>query len=183
MEFSGKFRFAFFAGAYLSTYSGLILLYFHDRTATFFPVLKQAVLKAHIFSVAAWLFLCGMLFAVHVIPQLVQKEKGGRRSGILLIYLLLGMVASGYAIQLFPGVREIDISRHLHIITSLAFTGFFLFHVYLIKPTYRYALTGAVLVTALLVAPMFLLRAPQGESFPDEIQLTPISPVDGAKKK
>ena len=26
MEFSGKFRFAFFAGAYLSTYSGLILL-------------------------------------------------------------------------------------------------------------------------------------------------------------
>lgn len=182
MEFSGKFRFAFFSGAYLSTYSGLILLYFHERTADFFPTLKQITLKLHIFSVAGWLFLCGMLFAIHVIPQLVQKEKDGRRSGILLIYLLVGMVASGYAIQLLPGVREIDISRHLHIVMSLAFTGFFLFHVYLIKPAYRHVLAGVVVVTVLLVSPMFLLRQPQVETFPDEIKLTPATPADSLKK-
>lgn len=182
MEFSGKFRFAFFAGAYLSTYSGLILLYFHERTADFFPLLKQIILKVHIFSVAAWLFLCGMLFAIHVIPQLVQKEKDGRRSGILLIYLLVGMVATGYAIQLLPGVREIDISRHLHIILSLAFTAFFLFHVYVVKPAYRHALTGVVFVTLLLVSPMFLLRQPVADTLPDEIQLTPAT-ADSAKKK
>lgn len=182
MEFSGKFRFAFFAGAYLSTYSGLILLYFHEHTADFFPLLKQIILKTHIFSVAAWLFLCGMLFAVHVIPQLVQKEKDGRRSGILLIYLLAGMVATGYAIQLLPGVREIDISRHLHIILSLAFTAFFLFHVYVVKPAYRHVLTGVVVITLLLVSPMFLLRQPITDSLPDEIQLTPAT-ADSAKKK
>lgn len=182
MEFSGKLRFAFFIGAYLSTYSGLILLYFHERAADFFPTLKQITLKLHIFSVAGWLFLCGMLFAIHVIPQLVQKEKDGRRSGILLIYLLLGMVVTGYAIQLLPGVHGIDISRHLHIILSLAFTAFFLFHVFLIKPAYRSALTGVVIVTVLLVAPVFLLRQPQAENFPDEIKLTPVTPAETIKK-
>jgi thiamine biosynthesis lipoprotein len=182
MEFSGKFRIAFFAGAYLSTYSGLVLLYFHERTADFFPTLKQVTLKVHIFSVASWLFLCGMLFAIHVIPQLVLKEKDGRRSGIWLIYLLFSMVATGYAIQLLPGVREIDVARHLHIILSLAFTGFFLFHVYVVKPSCRRILTGVVVVTVLLISPMFLLRRDAAESFPDEIKLSPAA-ADSAKKK
>lgn len=181
MEFSGKFRLAFFAFTYLSTYSGLVLLYFHERSADFFPALRQITLKAHIFSVAIWLFLCGMLFSIHVIPQLVQKIKDGRKSGIALVYLLVAMAITGYAIQVLPGVREIDISRHLHIIISLAFTGFFIFHVYLIKPSYRYALTAAVIVTALLVAPVFLLKQ-EAPTLPDEIQLTPLN-GDAAKKK
>lgn len=171
--FTPNFRFFFYLTAYFSAYSGFLLLFFFRKPPDFYPAWKQAILKTHIFSVATWLFLCGMLFSIHVIPQLKSRITVGRKSGIWLIVLLALMSLSGYAIQVLPTPAWIDLSRFAHLFAGIGFTALFGAHLALVRPRVRTALASATLVSLLVALPFFFLKTER--TLPDEIKLNPVS--------
>jgi hypothetical protein len=170
--FSPNFRFFFYLTGYLSAYTGFLLLFFFRKSADFYPSWKQALLKTHIFSVVAWLFLCGMLFSIHVIPQLRARIRVGRKSGIALIVLLMLMSVTGYGIQVMPTGVGIDLSRYGHLFSGIGFTVLFGAHLILVRPRLRTALASATLVSLLVALPFFFLKTEL--TLPDEIKLNPM---------
>ena len=178
---SSKLRFLFYATGYLSAYTGFLLLFFFRKPADFYPLWKQCLLKTHIAGVACWLFTCGMLFSVHVFPQLKAGITAGRKSGLALIALLLLMSLSGYAIQILPSQAGIDFVRIAHFLAGAAFTATFIGHLVLVRPRLRVALASATLVSCLVAAPFFFLK--NQNDFPDEIQLKPLSAAESPIKK
>lgn len=172
-EISPKFRALFFVFSYLSIYSGIVLTCFRERPADLLPALRQITLKTHIVAVAIWLFLFGMLFTVHVIPQLVQKIRAGRRTGIGLVVLLAFMTLSGYAIQLLPDASAVRTTALLHTVLSLAFAAIFFLHLYLVRPFVRTALVLTSAAMLLLALPLFFIKP--AENLPDEVKLFPLT--------
>lgn len=171
--FSPRFRVWFYAASYLSAYSGFLLMFFFGKSADFFPLWKQVLVKTHIFAVVLWLFLCGMLFSVHVFPQLRLKITKGKKSGLGLIALLVAMTFTGYGIQILPTPLGIDLSRYGHIVTGVAFSFLFVAHLALVRPRLRLALASATILSLLIAAPFFFLKSES--QFPDEIKLAPLS--------
>jgi hypothetical protein len=179
---TSRFRAAFFAVSYVSSYSGFLLLFFFQKTADFSPLWKQALVKVHIVAVCIWLFLCGMLFSVHVFPQLRAHIPNGRKSGLLLIALLVLMTFSGYGIQILPSPGTIDLSRYAHVFSGIAFCLLFIAHLALVRPRLRVALASATLLSLLVALPFFFLKSEP--VFPDEIKLAPMSlDIPEPKKK
>jgi len=172
-EISPKFRALFFVFSYLSIYSGIVLTCFRERPADLLPTLRQITLKTHIVAVAVWLFLFGMLFTVHVIPQLVQKIRSGRRTGIGLVALLACMTLSGYAIQLLPDANALRTTAFLHTVFSLAFAAIFFLHLYVVRPFVRTALVMASAAMLLLALPIFFIRPTV--NLPNEVKLVPLT--------
>lgn len=168
-----KFRTAFYVTGYLAAYSGFLLLFYSGHNADFYPNAKQLILKTHIASVVPWLFTCGMLFSIHVIPQLQSGITQGRKTGIWLVVLLIAMSISGYAIQLLPTAMGISTARLAHIVLGSGFSLLFAGHLYLIRPTLRVAVSAVTGISLLMALPFFLLKA--APDMPDEIQLKPVT--------
>lgn len=179
MNFSQSFRWSFYASGYVALYTGFLLLFFLERPADFFPVWKQLLLKVHIASVVLWLFTCGMLFSIHVIPQLKAGITKGRKTGIALIAILILMIISGYALQIISHLPSLSIMRYAHSVTGIAFTIFFAVHLFLIRTTLRTAILATLVVSLLGASPFFFLKAET--SYPDEISLVP--QASDAKRK
>lgn len=176
-----KFRWAFYSTGYLAAYSGFLLLFFVGQNAEFYPNAKQFILKSHIASVVPWLFTCGMLFSIHVIPQLQAGITQGRKSGIWLVVLLIAMSLSGYAIQILPTAWGISTARLAHIVFGSGFALLFAGHLYVIRPVLSVAVSAVTAVSLLIALPFFLFKtAPE---MPDEIQLKPMSAVETNLKK
>ncbi len=173
---SPRFLWVFYAAGYLSAYTGFLLLFFFRKPPDFYPLWKQLLVKSHIVGVGIWLFTFGMLFSIHVIPQLKSGMRVGRRSGIFLVVVLVLMSLTGYGIQVMPTSWGIDLSRYSHLVTGMGFTALFVMHLVLVKPRLRLALVSATAVSFMLAAPFFLLKVEN--VFPDEIQLKPVSAVD-----
>lgn len=177
--FTTRFRWSFYSTAYVASYTGFLLIFFMTKPTDFFPKLRHMLLKTHIVSVMLWLFTCGMLFSIHVFPQLQARVKEGRRSGISLVFLVIAMTLSGYALQVLPWQNLLASTRWLHVITGSAFVLLLIGHLLLIKAEIRKWLVAAVGAGILLALPFFTLQ--QNETFPDEIRLTPQS--DAGQKK
>ncbi len=178
--FTQRFRIFFYSTGYVALYTGFLLIFFLAKPADFFPVWRHLLLKSHIVSVVLWLFSCGMLFSIHVIPQLQARIVAGKRSGIWLIVLLATMSLSGYAIQVMPGAKSLDISRWLHVFSGAAFTMLLISHLLLIKAAVKGWLVAALVLSLAMAAPFVLLK--QVDIVPDEIQLTPKTDITPQKK-
>lgn len=177
--FTSRFRWSFYSTAYVAFYTGFLLVFFMTKPADFYPNLRHLLVKTHIVSVMLWLFTCGMLFSIHVFPQLQAGIKEGRRSGITLVVLVVAMTLSGYALQILPWQNLLGGTRWLHVVTGSAFALLLIGHLLLIKAEIRKWLIAAVTAGILLSLPFFTLQ--QKEAFPDEIRLTPQS--DAGQKK
>ena len=178
--FTQRFRLFFYSTGYVALYTGFLLIFFLTKPADFFPVWRHVLLKSHIVSVVLWLFSCGMLFSIHVISQLQARIETGKKSGIWLIVLLALMSLSGYAIQVMPGAKSLDVARWLHVFSGSGFTVLLVSHLLLIKASVRIWLLGALVLSLALAAPFALLK--QTDTIPDEIQLTPKTDIDPQKK-
>lgn len=178
--FTQRFRLFFYSTGYLALYTGFLLIFFMGKPADYFPTWRHMLLKSHIVAVVLWLFSCGMLFSIHVVPQLQARITAGRRSGIWLIVLLIVMSLSGYALQVVPSARALDLSRWLHIFSGAAFTLLLLSHLLLIKASVRLWLAATIFLSLVLTTPFWFLR--QTDGLPDEIQLTPLSAPETQKK-
>jgi hypothetical protein len=178
---SKPFRIFFYATAYPALYTGFLLIAFLGKPADLYPVLRQVLLKIHILTVVLWVFSCGMLFNMHVIPQLQAGIRAGRRTGILLVVVLILMVASGFIIQIFPSQAGLYLIRWSHTLAGIAFSLLFVFHLALIRAGFRKWIIATLAVSALVSLPLMLLKAPE-PVLPDEINLTPQDQTSGQKK-
>ena len=104
--FTQRFRLFFYSSGYLALYTGFLLIFFMARPADFYPTLRHLLLKSHIVTVVLWLFTCGMLFSIHVIPQLQARIQEGRKTGIVLIGLIALMSFSGFACKSYRQLRR-----------------------------------------------------------------------------
>lgn len=181
--FTQRFRLFFYSSGYLALYTGFLLIFFMARPADFYPTLRHLLLKSHIVTVVLWLFTCGMLFSIHVIPQLQARIQEGRKTGIVLIGLIALMSFSGFALQIVSSAAAMDYARWLHIITGAAFTALLLIHLVLIKASFRIWIATVLVASLLLAIPFYLLKPK--DNFPDEIRLTPGAGTElpGAQKK
>ncbi|MFZ5629959.1 MAG: hypothetical protein ACOY5B_12575 [Spirochaetota bacterium] len=178
--FTSRFRVFFYGTTWLSTATGLALVYFMLQPADFFPTLRQALLKTHVAGVVAWLFLCGMLFSIHVIPQLVARMRQGLRTGVLLIGLVAAMTLSGFALQVIPWPPVLETARWIHFYLSVLFVLLLIIHLLLVRPELKTWVIAIAVISLLALLPLMSLK--QTEAFPDEIQLTPRSGVLPEKK-
>lgn len=169
--FTSRFRIFFYGTTWLSAATGLALGYFMLQPADFFPLLRQVLLKTHVAAVVVWLFLCGMLFSIHVIPQLVAQIRQGFYSGILLIGLVAAMTLSGFALQVLPWPQVLDTARWIHFCLSVLFVLQLVVHLLLVRPELKTRVIAVAIAGLLVLIPLFGLR--QGEIYPDEIQLKP----------
>lgn len=60
---------------------------------------QPAVQHAHIWLAPLLVFAAGLIWREHIWKHWNQGRKGGRRSGLLLLFTLVPMVLSGYLIQ------------------------------------------------------------------------------------
>lgn len=178
--FTSRFRLFFYSTLSIATYTGFVLTVFMVKPADFFPLWRQAILKIHIASVVLWLFTCGMLFSMHVFPQLQAKIQQGRRTGLWLVGLIIAMTASGFALQIFALPSVVIPVRWLHTGSGTAFVLVLVFHLLLIRAEIRAWVIGTAAVVLLLVLPYLFLEAK--ESYPDEFSLTPQGNLPAEKK-
>lgn len=177
--FTTRFRTAFYSSGCLGFYTGFLLGFLMMHPADFYPLLRQTLLKLHIASVAVWLFTCGMLFSIHVIPQLQAGITQGRRTGILLIALIASMTLSGYALQVLPWAGILDTTRWLHVATGTGFVALLVVHLLLTKTELRTWIIMSLVTSILLFLPLLFLEKP--DTFPDEIKLVPQTETDVKK--
>lgn len=169
--FTSRFRIFFYGTTWLSTSTGLALVYFMLKPADFFPLLRQVLLKTHVAAVVAWLFLCGMLFSIHVLPQLAAKLRQGLRTGVTLIALVAAMTLSGFALQVIPWPQVLETARWVHFYLSVLFVLLLVVHLLLVRPELKTWVVALAVSSLLVLLPLMTLK--QVDVFPDEIQLTP----------
>lgn len=84
--------------------------------------LQPAFLKAHILVAPAALFAIGLLFRRHALARIQSREPQGRRTGILMFWLILPMALTGYLIQVFVGTTSVRLTGWSHSILGVAFS-------------------------------------------------------------
>lgn len=62
---------------------------------------QPAMLKAHILVAPLAIFAIGLIFRRHALARIRTGESNGRRSGALMLWLLLPLTMTGYLIQVF----------------------------------------------------------------------------------
>lgn len=61
--------------------------------------LEPWFLKTHIVVAPVFVFAVGLIVTRHIVPHIRQKVRRGSRSGLIMVWTLLPMAASGYLIQ------------------------------------------------------------------------------------
>ena len=85
------------------------------------------VLKMHLLSVPFLLFALGLVFA-HALDRLTAGRRRGRRSGILIIGLILPLSLSGVLIQVLTEPTWVSVMAWTHLACGLLYAGFFAVH-------------------------------------------------------
>jgi len=87
------------------------------------------LLSAHVLAVPGLLFAVGLITREHILGRYRDaKARRGRRSGIVLAWVLPPMVTSGYAIQVLTSRGTRDWLGWLHLGMGMIFLGFYGFH-------------------------------------------------------
>ena len=61
--------------------------------------LEPWFLKAHIVVAPVFVFAVGLILTRHILPHIRNSVQRGRRSGLVMVWMLVPMAASGYLIQ------------------------------------------------------------------------------------
>lgn len=77
--------------------------------------LEPWFLKSHIIVAPLFVFAVGLIATRHIIPHMRAKLRRGRRSGLVMVWMLVPMVLSGYLIQVAstPGLARVSIVVHV----------------------------------------------------------------------
>ena len=92
-------------------------------------------LSAHVLASPALLFAAGLITREHILGKYRDpKARRGRRTGILAAWLLLPMVASGYAIQVLTSQGPRQWVSWAHLAAGAFFLLLYVAHVLLPRP-------------------------------------------------
>lgn len=83
---------------------------------------------AHIVFSPFLVFALGYIWHCHIKPKIEMRELFKRKSGYILIYTFIGMVISGYLIQVSTQETVRNLVIALHLLTSGVWIVFLLFH-------------------------------------------------------
>ncbi|MBT8461652.1 MAG: hypothetical protein KJO44_03945 [Gemmatimonadetes bacterium] len=83
--------------------------------------LEPWFLKLHIVVAPVFVFAVGLVATRHIIPHLKKREPSGRRSGLIMVWMLLPMALTGYLVQVVSSPRWLVPLAIVHIVTGCAF--------------------------------------------------------------
>jgi len=89
---------------------------------------QPVMLKAHILVAPLAVFAIGLLFRRHALARIQSGEPIGRRSGVLMFWLLLPLTASGYLVQVFVETTPVRAAAWSHAGLGVAFLLGYAFH-------------------------------------------------------
>ena len=100
-----------------------------DEFAVINHPLQPWVLKAHILVAPLMVFSIGLVAAEHIWRQFMLRSRAGRRSGLLAMWTLAPMIATGYLIQAVTHVGWLEALAWTHLATGGAYlVGLVLHH-------------------------------------------------------
>ena len=87
-----------------------------------------SLLKAHILIGPMLIFVLGSLTIDHAFPLRSNSGVAGRKSGWGIVLLLVGMILSGYLMQVFSTPRLIEVTKWVHVTFGTLFWIFAIVH-------------------------------------------------------
>ena len=83
--------------------------------------LQPVLLKAHILVAPLAVFAVGLIFRRHALARIQIGESQGRRTGALMVWLLLPLTVTGYLIQVFVETAPVRAAAWSHAGLGVAF--------------------------------------------------------------
>lgn len=100
-----------------------------DEFAVVNHPLQPWVLKAHVLIAPLMVFAVGMVAAEHIWRQYTLRIRAGRRSGLLSMWTLAPMIATGYLIQVVTHVGWLEALAWTHVVVGATYlVGLVLHH-------------------------------------------------------
>jgi hypothetical protein len=90
--------------------------------------LEPWFLKAHVLVAPLFLFAVGLVTTRHIVPHLRNGVTASRRTGLIMVWTILPMVATGYLLQVISVPEWLRPLAIAHIATGLIFLAGFLLH-------------------------------------------------------
>ena len=83
--------------------------------------LQPVLLKAHILVAPLAVFAVGLIFRRHALARIQIGESHGRRTGTLMVWLVLPLTVTGYLIQVFVETAPVRAAAWSHAGLGVAF--------------------------------------------------------------
>jgi len=83
--------------------------------------LQPVLLKAHILVAPLAVFGIGLIFRRHAVARIQAGESYGRRTGTVMLWLLLPLTMTGYLIQMFVETATVTAAAWSHVGLGIAF--------------------------------------------------------------
>lgn len=90
--------------------------------------LEPWLLKLHVISAPLFVFAVGLVTMRHILPHLRSGTPAGRRTGLVMVWTIAPMVATGYLLQVIAVPGWLLPLAIAHIAAGILFLGGFLFH-------------------------------------------------------
>jgi hypothetical protein len=92
-----------------------------DEFAAINHPLQPWVLKAHVLAAPLLVFAVGLVAVEHIFRQYRLRVRAGRRSGLLAMWTLAPMIATGYLIQVATHVGWLEALAWTHLGTGVVY--------------------------------------------------------------
>jgi len=89
---------------------------------------QPAFLKAHLLVAPFAIFGVGLILRRHALAKLDHRETNGRKTGSIMLWILLPLVLTGYLVQVFVEPGTVRGTGWLHAALGLAFLFAYAFH-------------------------------------------------------
>ena len=90
--------------------------------------LEPWLLKLHVISAPLFVFAVGLVTMRHILPHLMSGTPEGRRTGLVMVWTAVPMVATGYLLQVIAVPDWLLPLAIAHIVVGMIFLGGFLLH-------------------------------------------------------
>ena len=90
--------------------------------------LEPWLLKLHVITAPLFVFAVGLVTMRHILPHLMSGTPQGRRTGLVMVFTILPMVATGYLLQVISVPAWLLPVAIGHIVVGILFLGGFLLH-------------------------------------------------------
>ena len=145
--------------------------------------IRQWVLKAHIVSSVTFLVILGMMASDHFVPHIQKGMRKARKSGVSLLFIIVIMIISGFALQITSSILLLEFNYWTHVLTGLFFYGIFVIHRLRVAQTNVLRIhIGWVAVVLISLIPLFDSNKSSNDS-EDEFFLGELSSEDNTTFK
>ena len=90
--------------------------------------LEPWLLKLHVISAPLFVFAVGLVTTRHILPHLRSGTPAGRRTGLVMVWTIVPMVATGYLLQVLTVPDWLLPLAVGHIVVGVVFLVGFLLH-------------------------------------------------------